>query len=206
MNTVWAHNEDLSDIGDAIREKLNTEVEYTIEQMAPAIDSIPILRKELYLKKLIERTITDIYLPEATTIGAYAFYNCRSLTTVNLPNVTSTIGPYTFGAYNDTLTTVNLHNATSIGDYSFALCYTLSSIDIANCTSIGAGAFVNCSALDSLTLSGNTVCTLGEYAFDNTPIASGTGYIYVPAELVDTYKAATNWSEYASQIVAIPNE
>ena len=39
--------------------------------------------------------------------------------------------------------------------------------------------------------------------FNSTPIASGTGYIYVPAALVDNYKAATNWSTYANQIRAI---
>ena len=37
----------------------------------------------------------------------------------------------------------------------------------------------------------------------NTKIAAGTGYIYVPAALVDKYKAATNWSVYADQIRAI---
>ena len=40
-------------------------------------------------------------------------------------------------------------------------------------------------------------------AFTNTPIKSGAGYIYVPAALVDSYKAATNWSVYADQIRAI---
>lgn len=34
----------------------------------------------------------------------------------------------------------------------------------------------------------------------NTPIANGTGYIYVHDSLVDSYKAANNWSTYASQI------
>ena len=36
-----------------------------------------------------------------------------------------------------------------------------------------------------------------------TLIASGTGYIYVPKALVDSYKSATNWTTYASQIRAI---
>ena len=33
-----------------------------------------------------------------------------------------------------------------------------------------------------------------------TTIAKGTGYVYVPDDMVDTYKSATNWSTYASQI------
>lgn len=32
---------------------------------------------------------------------------------------------------------------------------------------------------------------------------SGTGYIYVPRALVDTYKAATNWSTIADQFRAL---
>ena len=47
----------------------------------------------------------------------------------------------------------------------------------------------------------NTITTLSNVnAFQNTPIASGTGYIYVADNLVSTYKSATNWSAYASQI------
>jgi hypothetical protein len=40
-------------------------------------------------------------------------------------------------------------------------------------------------------------------ALSNTPVASGTGYVYVPRALVDAYKSATNWSTYAAQIRAI---
>ena len=36
-----------------------------------------------------------------------------------------------------------------------------------------------------------------------TVIASGTGYVYVPSALVNSYKSATNWSTYADQIRAI---
>ena len=36
--------------------------------------------------------------------------------------------------------------------------------------------------------------------FVGSGIASGTGYIYVPDDLVDQYKVATNWATYASQI------
>ena len=40
-------------------------------------------------------------------------------------------------------------------------------------------------------------------AFSSTPIASGTGYIYVPRALVDSYKAASKWSTYANQFRAL---
>jgi hypothetical protein len=34
-------------------------------------------------------------------------------------------------------------------------------------------------------------------------IEDGTGYIYVPSALVETYKTASNWVTYAAQIRAI---
>ena len=47
----------------------------------------------------------------------------------------------------------------------------------------------------------NLTCTLSNAnVFTGTPIASGTGFIYVPDEAVETYKTATNWNTYASQI------
>ena len=67
-------------------------------------------------------------------------------------------------------------------------------------TEIGAYAFTN-NELSSLTLRAPSVVTLGEHALDGTPIADGTGVIYVPATLVDAYKAA--WADYAEQIVAL---
>ena len=40
-------------------------------------------------------------------------------------------------------------------------------------------------------------------ALSGTPIESGSGYIYVPAALVDSYKTASNWSTYANQFRAL---
>ena len=40
-------------------------------------------------------------------------------------------------------------------------------------------------------------------AFGNTPIGKGAGHVYVPDELVDAYKTATNWVAFADQIKPI---
>lgn len=77
-------------------------------------------------------------------------------------------------------------------------------ISSSSATSIGDVAFESCSVLKSLLLRGNNVCTLSnKNAFNSTPIASGTGYIYVPSALIEQYKAATNWSTYAAQFRAL---
>lgn len=76
--------------------------------------------------------------------------------------------------------------------------------DFQAATSIGISAFHGCSALTALILRSATMCELSSTdAFSSTPIASGTGYIYVPAALVDSYKEATNWKTYASQFRAL---
>jgi hypothetical protein len=79
---------------------------------------------------------------------------------------------------------------------------------------IGAYTFKQCDVLETVVCLAMTPPTLGASAFANTPIASGTGYIYVPdgtttdAEghtitIVEAYKAATNWSTYAARIFPI---
>ena len=176
MSYVWAHGKDLDDINDAIKTKNGSQTDYTIDQMAAAIDNIP----KYTLKSLLEKTINILDFNDIEIIYDYAFNGCTSLTTVNLPV------------------------CTTIYDYAFMSCTSLTTVNLPSCTSIGEGAFSGCTSLIGVILSGPTVCTLEtNFVFDNTPIASGTGYIYVSDNLVDTYKAATNWSAYASQIVAI---
>jgi hypothetical protein len=65
-------------------------------------------------------------------------------------------------------------------------------------------AFSGCTKLQTLIIRGSQVVPLyNTTAFTNTPIANGTGYIYVPSTLVEQYKTATNWATFADQIRAI---
>ena len=68
-------------------------------------------------------------------------------------------------------------------------------------TEIGAYAFYN-NDLSSLTLRANEVVTLGDHALDGTPIADGTGTVYVPSDLVSEYEADADWSEYNIEAIA----
>ena len=65
-----------------------------------------------------------------------------------------------------------------------------------NCSSFGG---FQTTSITKLTIQRTTPPTL------SGSIPSGIT-IYVPASAVDTYKAASGWSTYASQIEAIPNE
>ena len=86
-------------------------------------------------------------------------------------------------------------------------CTSLTSVDIgANCTTIGRYAFRNCSALATFIVrragadSTQITSLAATDVFQNTP---STMKIYVPDASVDIYKAAANWSTYASRIYGL---
>ena len=115
---------------------------------------------------LDEEEITDLVIPSTiTTIGAYAFYNCKGLTSVTIGNNVTSIGNYAFYGCSG-LSSVTIPNSvTSIGDYAFQGCSGLTSVTIPNSvTSIGASAFNVCSGLTSITIP-SSVTSIGNYAF-----------------------------------------
>ena len=154
-------------------------------------------------RKIIDRSISGDYVNDrVTSIGRYTFISCSKLTSVDFPAVTN-IGDEAFiSCYK--LTSVDFPAVTSIGGYAFSGCTNLTSVDFPVVTSIGSFAFISCSQLTALILRSENVCTLSATnALNSTPIASGTGYIYVPRALVDSYKEATNWSAYAARFRAL---
>ena len=102
------------------------------------------------------------------------------------------------------MASINIPNGvTSIGETVFHTCSALTSITIpSSVTSIGQSTFYGCSSLASVTVEATTPPTAGASLFYNT---HADLVIYVPAGSVDTYKAASGWSDYASRIQAIPS-
>lgn len=146
--------------------------------------------------------LTDVSLPNATSLGGSAFNNCSALTSIEVPKVTS-ITTQSFYACNS-LTELNMPSLKTIGAQGVRACKKLARVDLGAITSIGALSFDGCSLLDTLIVRTASLCTLvNTSALNGTKIASGTGYIYVQDNLVDSYKTATNWSTYASQIKGI---
>lgn len=112
------------------------------------------------------------------------FYDCTELTSVDLSNF-------------DTANVTTMYNM-------FNLCRSLEKIDLSNfdvskVTSMNS-MFYNCNSLSKVIIDNQTVFDLKSKVFLGTPIDEGTGFIYVPDNLVETYKSATNWSAYADQI------
>jgi len=137
-----------------------------------------------------------------TSIGTSAFTRFSGLTNVIIPNSVSGIETNAFSRCYS-LSSVTIPNSvTSIGGSAFRYCSGATSISIGNgITNIKNYAFAGCTNLTSVTIYAATPPTLGIGAFDNT----NNCIIYVPSSAVDTYKAASGWSTYASRITAIPN-
>jgi hypothetical protein len=151
----------------------------------------------------VTRTIAGAYSNDRIAkVESYAFHSCRSLTSVSVPEATY-IGVNAFNTCTD-LTSVNAPKVTNISTGAFSSCSSLASISLPAAKSFMSNVFQGCLSLTCLDLCSSTrtaIPTLSNAnAFTSTPIASGTGYIYINDALVDTLKAASGWSSVASQI------
>jgi len=145
-----------------------------------------------------------------TSIRGYAFYNCSSLTSIEIPNSVTSIGDAAFEGCSS-LTSIEIPNSvTSIGDYAFHSCSSLTSIEIPNSvTSIGYYAFNVCSSLTSIVVAeGNTVydsrenCNAIIETSSNTLIA-GCQNTVIPNSVTSIYGAFEGCSSLTS--IEIPN-
>ncbi len=114
------------------------------------------------------RSLSSVNIPNSvTSIGIFAFSGCSSLTSVTIGNSVTSIGSC---AFLDciSLTSVTLPNSvTSIEVGTFSGCSNLTSVTIPNSvTSIGSDAFYECSSLTSVTIP-NSVTSIGSYAFSD---------------------------------------
>ena len=156
--------------------------------------------------------LTSIVIPNSViSIEDFALRECTSLESIvvdsantvfdSRDNCNALIHTSTNKLISGCKNTVIPNTVTSIGESSFYFCSTLTNIVIPNSvTSIGNDAFWGCRNLASVTIQATIPPTLG-----NTTVFEQTNNcpIYVPAESVDAYKTATNWSSLADRISAI---
>ena len=160
------------------------------------------LLKELDLSSFNTSNVTDMYT---------MFSRCGSLTKLDLSSF-NTSNVTDMGQMFDectSLTEINVSSfttekVTNMGSM-FSGCSSLTKIDISNFTSekltYNMGMFMSCTSLTTLIINNPNLFKMTDTnMLSNTPIASGTGYVYVPDDMVETYKSATNWSTYANQI------
>lgn len=159
-------------------------------------------------------SLTTVDFPLATSIGNNSFYDCSSLTTVDFPLATI----INTNAFCDCsrLITVDFPSVWNIGTTAFKYCTRLTTVDFSAVTTIGSSAFAGCTSLITVILRSEILCSLNKVnAFENCYHFHGTvdetynpdglkdGYIYVPKALIEDYKVATNWSNFATQFRAL---
>lgn len=149
-------------------------------------------------------SLASVTIPDSvTSIGNSAFGYCYSLASVTIPNGVTSTGEFVFN-YCYSLSSVTIPDGvTTIGSYAFRYCYSLTSVTIPNgVTSIRNNAFYNCNSVRYFDF---TACT-NVPTLASTNVLSGIAgdcEIRVPAALYDKWSTATNWSTYASHMVAI---
>lgn len=188
-----------------------------------AIDNLPSGGDNSTLIDLIEGDITTMTIPSGTTtIKQYTFFNCEDLTSITIPNTVRVIEAYAFmNCYK--LASISIPSTVEVIPQScFENCQFLTSFSFSNnitairsraffgagllsanipssVTTIYGQAFTACRSLNYVVVNATTPPTLYIGAFENTNNCP----IYVPAESVDAYKSASNWSNYASRIYPI---
>lgn len=176
-------------------------------------------------------SLTSVTIPiTVTKIGYAAFSYCYSLASITIPSAVTSFETYSYGVYtfNDcfslqsisipmrlsgglrmafyncrSLASISIPSSvTNIDNSAFTYCYSLTYINIpSSVANIGSSAFSDCYGMAIYDFTHHTsVPTLSNTnAFTNIP---SDCVIKVPSSLLSAWKSATNWSTYASQIVA----
>lgn len=167
--------------------------------------------------------LSSIYLPECTFLGAAAFESCGFLSIAEAPKC-SILRSSAFGHCPE-LYKASFPNCLSLGAYCFEICLTLTEISIPKCEYIGVLAFDACSNLSTITLEkcqtiaggafsrcvnlvsvyllNSIMCSLlSSTAFKSTPIASGSGKVYIPLSLYNSYYNDSVWSWFRNALTS----
>ena len=172
---VWSTEVTKEDLGNAVKDEFGVKYSKDWKRLLKAPESLSgkySIRKGVKVIGNVAfwgcKSLNNINIPNSvTTIGDSAFVGCESLTNINIPNSVPTIGEQAFLGC-ESLVNINIPNSvTTIGDSAFAFCDSLTSINIPNSvTTIGKFAFSDCDSLVNINIP-NSVTTIGEYAFDD---------------------------------------
>ena len=139
---------------------------------------------------------TDCYAQFADRRSDVVRYLNKSLTSYTSATASS-VATYAF--YNRTALTFVETSATTFETYAFSGCSALEVVDLTSTTAVALTAsnlFQSCTSLKHLIIRSETMSTVGSAILTPTLIGKKEGAVYVPTNLVDTYKANSVWSKY----------
>jgi hypothetical protein len=171
--------------------------------LADFVNSVDVLGDDAVTDSIIDKSIIEYTDDSVKYIGTMAFAYCSQLMSVDCPAATS-INTDAFSECSG-LISANFRAVTKISMRGFVGCSSLKTADFHSYVFIDTSAFARCTNLEALILRNTEKVSdlSASTSLSTSAIASGTGYIYVPAALVDSYKAATNWSAFANKFRAI---
>ena len=209
-------NTDLTSAVDALLRGYGTSDEQSIHsRIDGTITEIESYATQVYVYAFAScANLTTAIFPNAKSVAGSAFSSCRSLVNVYFPKV-ETVYASAFSQCSK-LESIILPEATSLKINAFSGCYGLKSIDLPKMTNIANGVFSSCYSLASIIIRNESMCSLENIGAFNScyhilgvvnstynPDGLKDGYFYVPSSLVESYKQASNWSNFATQFRAL---
>ena len=143
-----------------------------------------------------DRETDRIDIPSTvTSIGAFTFYQCSCIKSVNIPSSVTSIGSSAFEDC-DYLTSLSLNDGLqSIGGSAFEGCRRLATLVIPSTVNkILVNAFKNCVSLTNVYCNAAAVPNTDASAFNGVFFENVT--LHVPDNAVNSYKAAWPWSNF----------
>lgn len=176
------------------------------------------------------KNITLTHTTNSYAMQAGLFQYCYSLNSIIIPDSVTSIESSAFDGCRSLSSITISDSVTSTGSNAFSSCYPLTSITIPNSmTNIGTSTFNSCQSLASIIIP-DGVTNIGSNTFQycygikeyhlfpvNPPVLNNTNafggissdcIIYVPYSadhsILEAYKTASNWSDYASYMQEEP--
>lgn len=156
---VSSKNEHYFTVGDALYYKYSYEDEFEYFEY----DEDCSLEYVIITSDAEEFTVPE----NVSTIGSYAFYNCKQFKKVNIASNDISIGDYAFSYC--TFDEFDFSHVSDIGSNAFEGCENLKFADLSNVYYICDSAFENCTALRDVVF-GDCISEIGMAAFRNTAL------------------------------------